>query len=103
MRQAKIFFDKIFAGVLTEIESGKNYIFEYDAHYDGAPISLTLPIHQKKYEFQTFPSFFDGLLPEGPLLEALLRQAKCDRDDYLGQLITVGADLVGAITVEALT
>ena len=50
--------------------------------------------------FDKFPSFFDGALPEGPRLEALLRQAKLDRTDYFGQLVTVGADLVGAITVE---
>jgi serine/threonine-protein kinase HipA len=53
------------------------------------------------YEFKTFPPFFDGLLPEGAQLEGLLRLKKLDRSDYFGQLISVGQDLVGAVTVEA--
>ena len=85
---------------MTEIEAGKSYVFEYLDGYAGQSISLTMPILQKRYEFDKFPSFFDGALPEGPRLEALLRQAKLDRTDYFGQLVTVGADLVGAITVE---
>ena len=100
MRKAKVFFNGMEAGVLTETETGKTYVFEYLEGYAGQNISLTIPISQKRYEFDKFPPFFDGVLPEGPRLEALLRQAKLDRTDYFGQLITVGADLVGAITVE---
>ena len=47
------------------------------------------------YDFAGFPPFFDGVLPEGPQLEALLRHGKLDRDDLLGQLLYVGGDLVG--------
>jgi serine/threonine-protein kinase HipA len=38
-------------------------------------------------------------LPEGLLLEGLLRQRKIDKFEYLKQLIAVGNDLVGAVTV----
>ena len=75
-------------------------MFEYLQDYNGPDISLTLPKSQSRYHFDHFPPFFDGLLPEGPQLEALLKQAKLDRNNLLGQLITVGKDLVGAITVE---
>jgi serine/threonine-protein kinase HipA len=34
------------------------------------------------------------------MLDALLRQQKIDRNDLFGQLVTVGRDLVGAVTVE---
>ena len=102
MRKAKIYFNALEAGVLTETEPGKEYIFEYLDGYAGPSISLTMPTSQKRYEFDKFPPFFDGVLPEGPRLEALLRQAKLDRTDYFGQLITVGADLVGAVTAEEL-
>ena len=56
---------------------------------------------KEPFLFDTFPPFFDGLLPEGFQLEALLRRRKLDRDDKFGQLIAVGADTVGAVTVEA--
>ncbi|WP_156812382.1 HipA N-terminal domain-containing protein [Legionella tunisiensis] len=47
-------------------------------------------------------SIFEGLLPEGIMLEALLRKYKIDRNDYFGQLILVGRDVVGAVTIEGL-
>jgi serine/threonine-protein kinase HipA len=34
------------------------------------------------------------------MLEALLRQCKLDRNDYFGQLLRVGKDVVGAVTIE---
>ncbi len=46
-----------------------------------------------------FPPFFDGLLPEGILLEGLLKQRKIDKYDYFSQIVAVGNDLVGAVTV----
>ncbi len=33
--------------------------------YHGAPVSLTMPLANKIYEFNVFPPFFEGLLPEG--------------------------------------
>ncbi|MDX2346428.1 MAG: HipA N-terminal domain-containing protein [Legionella sp.] len=47
-----------------------------------------------------FPGFFEGLLPEGVILEALLRQYKIDENDYFQQLIIVGRNVVGAVTIE---
>ncbi len=59
-----------------------------------------MPTSQRIYEYDRFPSFFEGVLPEGMMLEALLRQTKIDRHDLMGQLIAVGGDLVGNVTVE---
>jgi serine/threonine-protein kinase HipA len=42
----------------------------------------------------------EGLLPEGPQLEAILRRHKIDRGDCFGQLMAVGKDVVGSLTVE---
>ena len=98
MRKVNVYFQKKLAGYL--IENNKKYIFEYLPDYSGSPISLTMPIQHKRFEYSSFPPFFDGLLPEGFQLEALLRHGKLDRHDYLGQLITVGQDLVGAVTIE---
>lgn len=59
-----------------------------------------MPINQKKYSYNSFPPFFDGLLPEGRILEALLENTKISPNDYFSQLIAIGGNLVGAITIE---
>ncbi len=101
MRSAKVFFDGRFAGILSE-DNG-HYIFEYGKDYRGPSISRTMPREKGKFEFNEFPPFFDGLLPEGVNLEAFLRRTKIDRRDYFSQLLAVGHDLVGAVTVEGIS
>ena len=100
MRKAEIFFDGELAGYLTEINE-KQFVFEYIEAYSGNSISLTMAVSKRRFEFEDFPSFFDGLLPEGVQLDGLLRQNKIDRNDNFSQLLAVGGDLVGAITVKA--
>lgn len=100
MRSARVFFENDFAGQLNEAENGREYSFQYEQGYNGPPISLTMPVLEEPYRFNEFPPFFDGLLPEGFQLEALLRQKKLDRDDKFGQLLIVGADTVGAVTIK---
>jgi serine/threonine-protein kinase HipA len=100
MRKAKVYMHGLSAGVLEEIDFNKHYRFVYDEGYEGEPVSLTMPVEKKLFEFNMFPPFFDGLLPEGIMLEGLLRQKKIDKNDYFSQLAAVGSDLVGAVTVE---
>jgi serine/threonine-protein kinase HipA len=100
MRKAKIFVRGIEAGTLTELIQGKEYVFEYLNEYDGTEISRTMPTNIKIYKFDKFPPFFDGLLPEGIQLEGLLKIRKIDNNDLLSQLIAVGEDLVGVVTVK---
>lgn len=101
MRKAKVVVHGIIAGILEEV--GKNHFrFHYQSDYQGAPVSLTMPIKNSVYEFKKFPSFFEGLLPEGVMLDALLRKSKLDKNDYFGQLLKVGGDVVGAVTIEGI-
>lgn len=100
MRRAKVYVNKTHAGYLVEKKFNSTYIFEYLDDYHGSPVSLTMPISKKIYEFKRFPPFFDGLLPEGSNLEALLKNSKVDRNDLFTQLVIVGSDLVGNVTVE---
>jgi len=86
------------AGILEESESG-GWVFRYDPDYTGPPVSLTMPLAEHEHRFDSFPPFFEGLLPEGDMLEGLLRQRKIDRKDFFAQLVAVGADTVGAVTV----
>lgn len=99
MRKARVFMHGVEAGVLEELDR-KHYTFTYLNDYKGPPISLTMPIANKTFEFEHFPPFFDGVLPEGDQLSALLKGYKIDYQDYFSQLVAVGKDLVGAVTIE---
>jgi serine/threonine-protein kinase HipA len=100
MRKAKVYIKGVEAGILTESVRGKEYLFEYLDGYEGVDISRTMPKTSKVFKFDKFPPFFDGVLPEGIQLEGLLKIKKIDRKDYFSQLIAVGEDMVGAVTVK---
>jgi len=82
------------------VRTGKSYTFTYLTSYPGRPVSLAMPVRPEPYTFDGLPPFFDGLLPEGIGLEGLLREQKLDRDDWMGQLLAVGGDVPGAVTME---
>ncbi len=100
MRKANVFVNGILAGVLAEEERGRKYRFHYIDDYRGDPVSLTIPVGRSVTEFDRFPPFLDGLLPEGMQLDALVRKKKIDNGDLFAQLVQVGGDLVGAVSVE---
>jgi len=103
MRLAKVFVNGREAGLLKELDFNKKYSFEYLQGYSGDPVSITMPKRQTLYEFDSFPPFFDGLLPEGYQLEGLLKIRKIDKNDFFSQLIAVGDDMVGNVTVKEIT
>jgi serine/threonine-protein kinase HipA len=98
VKKAKVYVHDVFAGILESIDESQ-YRFTYQEDYQGVPVSLTMPVKNRIYEFNEFPAFFEGLLPEGIQLEALLRQYKLDQKDFFGQLLQVGNDTVGAVTI----
>lgn len=75
MRKAEIYFKDHIAGILTETESG--YEFRYNKEFldnkVSEPVSLTLPLSEKPYQSKILFPFFDGLIPEGWLLDVALR------------------------------
>lgn len=99
LRIASVLVNGIPAGTLQELENGW-YRFVYLAGYTGPSVAITMPVSKKVWDFRGFPPFFEGLLPEGEMLEGLLKQEKIDRSDLFSQLIAVGMDMVGAVTVE---
>ena len=98
MRCAQVYVMGEPAGFLEEGGEG-HFVFRYLESYRGAPVSLPMPVTQQEFNFDGFPPFFEGLLPEGDMLEGLLRQRKIDRTDLFAQLIAVGAETVGAVTI----
>lgn len=84
--------------MLEEIDR-QHYRFTYVPGYVGEPVSLTLPVRPEPFEFDRLPPAFAGLLPEGRQLDSLLRQHKVDLHDQYTQLLLVGADVVGSLTI----
>ena len=100
MRSVDVFVGQSLAGRLEQSDDGRTYVFRYEPAYLGAPVSLAMPVSGREFTFNDFPPFFDGLLPEGPQLEALLLRAKLDAGDRMGQLLAVGEDVVGNVSVK---
>ena len=98
MRKAEVYQQGILAGVLEESDR-RHYQFTYVPRYQGEPVSLAMPVRAEAYQFDGFPPVFEGLLPEGVQLEALLRIHKVDKGDLFQQLLIVGEDVVGSLTV----
>ncbi len=100
-RKADIYVQGKYAGVLYENDSG--YSFTYDTAYlegkDALPVSLTLPLRQESYEDTKLFSFFDGLIPEGWLLDIASRNWKIDRKDRFGLLLATCKDAIGDVSV----
>ncbi len=103
MRKAKVYMYYKLAGYLTESEEG--YSFLYDSEYLAGsavkPVSLTLPLRKKPYESRTMFPFFDGLIPEGWLLEIAEKNWKLNNRDRMGLLLACCRDCVGAVSIEA--
>lgn len=100
MRKAKVYVKGSYAGELVEQQRRVHYEFTYAEDYQGPPVSLTMPVRKETFRYDDFPPFFEGLLPEGFELRALLQTKKINKNDYFKQLVTVGQDLVGYVTVE---
>lgn len=103
-KQAVVFYGKKQAGLLTHKKDG--YEFTYDPAYlsdpEAMPISLSLPLREEKYEATDLFPFFDGLLPEGWLLDLTCSIAKIDKNDKFRLLLHTGQDPVGAVSVRPL-
>ena len=104
MRKAEIkIFDKT-AGWLTQDENGYHYVYDtvYLNQEDTLPISLTLPLQKKPFTSKVLFPFFDGLIPEGWLLDIVERNWKLDPRDRMGLLLACCKDCIGAVSVHPL-
>ena len=100
-RTAYVYVRDTFAGTLKETDSG--YSFIYDSDYletrGATAVSLTLPMQQEEYTSKTLFSFFDGLIPEGWLLNVVSRNWKIDRKDRFGLLLVACKDPIGNVRI----
>jgi len=90
------------AGTLVEDEEGFHYTYkhEYLEIENPEPISLTLPLTPSKYSSKILFPFFDGLIPEGWLLDIAEKNWKIDARDRMSILLVTCKDCIGAVSVE---
>lgn len=102
-RKANVFLHERLAGVLAETESG--YVFSYDLNYvsdqESDPISKTLKLTSKPYESKVLFPFFDGLIPEGWLLDIAIDNWKINGRDRFGLLLACCKNSIGAVSIIA--
>lgn len=100
-RKAYVYVRDTYAGVLSETDSG--YTFSYDRAYmlraDATAVSLTLPLREETYSSSTLFSFFDGLIPEGWLLNVISRNWKLLPTDRFGLLLKSCKDPIGNVSI----
>lgn len=104
MRTAEIFFHDRCAGRLWQDENGFHFLYDeqYRNEADALPVSLTLPVQREEYTSTVLFPFFDGLIPEGWLLDVAKENWKLDPRDRMGLLLTCCRDCIGAVSVRVL-
>ena len=100
-RKGYIYVQEQYAGVLEETDEG--YTFVYDSEYlnkeNAVAISLTMPLQKEKNDSNVLFPFFDGLIPEGWLLNVVSRNWKIDKNDRFGLLLSACRDCIGDVCV----
>ena len=101
MKRGKVYIKDVFCGIITESEEG--YTFEYDKVYlnmDGATaLSPTMPLTDETYVKEMMFPVFDGLIPEGWLLDFAQSSWKIDARDRMSLLLACCKDCIGNIGV----
>ncbi|MVM40608.1 phosphatidylinositol kinase [Spirosoma sp. HMF3257] len=100
-RKAEVLLDDNRAGYIAETDEG--YEFGYSPDFLAQPnaqsISLTLPLTDKPYKSTILFPFFDGLIPEGWLLDIAERNWKLHTNDRFGLLLACCQDCIGAVSI----
>lgn len=89
------------AGFLAQTEDGFSFIYSEDYLNDKAAeaVSLTLPLQKEAFSDKVMFPFFDGLIPEGWLLEIAEKNWKLNSRDRMGLLLACCKDCIGAVSV----
>lgn len=103
MRKGRVYVYDRLAGTISEDSDGL-FRFAYEKDYlkanDALPVSLTLPLSTEAYESDQLFPFFDGLIPEGWLLDIAEKSWKLDPRDRMGLLLSCCRKCIGAVSVE---
>ncbi len=102
MRQGKVYYNENLAGIITENDEGE-YVFQYDSEYiEKHPkefITFTMPVSGKLYTDKSLFPFFEGLIPEGWLLDIASQSWRINKNDRMGLLLACCQNCIGAVSV----
>ena len=102
MRQGLVYYKDWVAGTITETDEGE-YTFRYNEQYisehPDKPITLTMPVTDKPYSENRLFAFFEGLIPEGWLLDIASKNWKINKNDRMGLLLACCHNCIGAVSV----
>lgn len=102
MRKAAVYYKEWLAGTLTETDEGE-YTFQYDEKYIGEhsneSITLTMPVNSITYKEKRLFPFFEGLIPEGWLLDIASKNWKINQNDRMGLLLACCQNCIGAVSI----
>ena len=100
-RKGYVYIQDHYAGIIEETEDG--YSFSYTSEYlqrpDAVAASITLPLRDDAYEAAILFPFFDGLIPEGWLLDAVSHNWKINANDRFGLLLLACKDCIGEVCI----
>ncbi len=101
-RAGQVFYNDILAGTVFEDEDGYGFVYEPDYVLlpKALPVSLTLPLQVEPFCSVVLFAFFDGLIPEGWLLDIAVLNWKINQRDRMGLLLTLCQDCIGAVSVK---
>lgn len=103
MRQGKVYYKNHFAGIITETNDGE-FVFQYDEQYvndfPSSFITFSMPVTNKPYIDKRLFPFFEGLIPEGWLLNVASKSWKINQNDRMGLLLACCKNCIGAVSVE---
>jgi serine/threonine-protein kinase HipA len=102
MRQAIIKYNNTECGTLKELDSGE-YEFTYsEMHVKNHPdlfVSFNTTVRKQPYLSKRLFPFFDGLIPEGWLLNIASESWKINKVDRMGLLLACCQNTIGAVSV----
>jgi serine/threonine-protein kinase HipA len=102
MRKGKVYYNVHLAGIITETDEGE-YVFQYDENYvkehPNEFITFTMPVTEKPYTDKRLFPFFEGLIPEGWLLDIASKSWKISINDRMGLLLACCQNCIGALSV----
>ena len=101
-RTAYVYVWDTFAGTLKETDAGYSFVYdsEYLAGEASTAVSLTLPMQAEEYTSKTLFPFFDGLIPEGWLLNIVTENWKIEPKDRFGLLLVACKDPIGNVRIK---
>lgn len=103
MRSASIFYDTTLAGTLVETNDGEytfTYSQEYVVNFPSQFITFTMPVREELYKSNRLFPFFEGLIPEGWLLNIASKNWKINPNDRMGLLLACCQNCIGAVSVQ---